>query len=58
MWPICRSSCDQTLNSKAFGILPLIYPVSVGALYTVEDYFTVYKCTWEVIAEQLCLTKT
>ncbi len=23
MWPIGGSSCDQTLNSKAFGMLPI-----------------------------------
>ncbi len=24
MWPIGRSSCDQTLNSKAFGKVPIV----------------------------------
>ena len=36
MWPIGRSSCNQTLNSKAFGMLPVkivrLENASIGVL--------------------------
>ncbi len=35
MWPIGGSSCDRTLNPKAFGMLPVrVENASIGALKT------------------------
>ena len=50
MWPIGGSSCDQTLNPKAFGMLPIkigkLQNASIGALKTEKKKTTNKNLIW------------